>query len=87
MACISKRRNRWVIDFYDTNGRRRWITLPKGSTKRTAKEKLREIEDRIKSGVYIPKNKIPLFRNVAYDFSLGSVGKKETQNCRVFNSA
>ena len=68
MAKIAKRRDRWIIDFYDTKGKRRWITLPKGSTKRRAKEKLREIEDQIKSGVYMPKNKMPLFKGVANDW-------------------
>jgi hypothetical protein len=65
MAKISKRRDRWVIDFYDTQGKRRWITMPKGSTKKLAKEKLREIEDQLKRGVYFPKDKIPLFKKVA----------------------
>jgi integrase len=65
MATISRRRNRWVIDFYDTQGKRRWITMPKGSPKKKAKEKLREIEDQVKRGVYIPKSKMPLFKSVA----------------------
>jgi len=65
MAKIAKRRDRWVIDFYDTQGKRRWITMPKGSTKKLAKERLREVEDQIKRGIYIPKNKMPLFKDVA----------------------
>ena len=65
MATIAKRRDRWVIDFYDTQGKRRWITMPKGSTKGNAKERLREIEDQIKRGIYIPKNKMFLFKDVA----------------------
>ena len=68
MAKIAKRRDRWVIDFYDTKGKRRWITLPKGSTKREAKEKLRELEDQIRTGVYMPKNKMPKFKTVANDW-------------------
>jgi len=27
MACITKRRNRWIIDFYDHKGKRRWKTF------------------------------------------------------------
>jgi integrase len=65
MATISKRRERWVIDFYDTQGKRRWITMPKGSTKKKAKEKIREVEDQIKRGIYIPKDRMPLFKAVA----------------------
>ena len=36
MACIAKRRGRYVIDFYDTYGKRRWKTLAKGTTKKKA---------------------------------------------------
>jgi integrase len=68
MACISKRRNRWVIDFYDSTGKRRWITMPDGSTKKKAHEKLRELEDQIARGVYLPDKKIPLFKFLATDW-------------------
>jgi integrase len=61
MACIAKRRNRYVIDFYDNQGKRRWKTLPKGTTKKKAKESMREIEDQIARGIYLPDKKIPLF--------------------------
>lgn len=65
MACIVRRRDRWVIDFYDNQGRRRWKTLPKGSTKEKAKDVIREIEDRLAKGVYLPEKKIPIFQNMA----------------------
>ena len=68
MACISKRRSRWVIDFYDTRGKRRWITMPKGTTKKKAHEKLREVEDQLKRGIYIPDRRIPTFKEVAEDW-------------------
>ena len=67
MAKVAKRRDRWVIDFYDHQGKRRWITLPKGSTKKKAKEKLREIEDQLARGIYIPEKKIPTFKKIAKD--------------------
>ncbi len=38
MACIAKRRERYIIDFYDTYGKRRWKTLAKGTTKKKANE-------------------------------------------------
>jgi hypothetical protein len=41
MACIAKRRGRYVIDFYDNQGKRQRMTLKKGTTKKKAKEKLR----------------------------------------------
>jgi len=68
MACIAKRRNRYVIDFYDNHGKRRWKTLPKGSTKKKAKEELRNIEDQIRKGIYVPDKKIPIFDMVAKDW-------------------
>ena len=43
MACISKRRDRYVIDFYDNTGKRRWKTLPKGARKKDANKALRDI--------------------------------------------
>lgn len=68
MACITKRRDRWVIDFYDQYGKRRWETLKKGTTKGEAKERLRAIEEMVSKGVYLPSRKIPLFYKVAKDW-------------------
>jgi integrase len=68
MAKISKRRGRWVIDFYDHHGKRRWITMPKGSAKKKATKKLREIEDQVSRGVFIPDKRIPVFKQVAKDW-------------------
>ena len=68
MACIAKRRGRYVIDFYDTYGKRRWITMPKGTTKKKAKEKFREVEDQLRRGIYLPDKKIPNFKQVAKDW-------------------
>jgi integrase len=65
MACISKRRGRWVIDFYDQHGKRRWKTLPEGTTKGQAREELRAIEDMLSKGVYLPHTKTPTFSEVA----------------------
>ena len=65
MACIAKRRNRWVIDFYDNQGKRRWKTLPEGTTKVDAKRILRDIEDKIDKGIFIPQKNLPLFSVVA----------------------
>jgi integrase len=61
LACIAKRRGRYVIDFNDNQGKRNRQTLKKGTTKKKAKEKLREIEDQLAKGLYIPEMKLPLF--------------------------
>ena len=68
MACIAKRCNRWVIDFYDNQGKRRWKTLPKGATKAKAKEAMRDIEDQLARSIYLPDKKIPIFSEVAKDW-------------------
>ena len=68
MACIAKRRDRYVIDFYDNQGKRRWKTLPKGTTKGKAKEAMREIEDQLARGIYLPDKRIPLLKEVAEDW-------------------
>ena len=65
MACITKRRNKWVVDFYDQQGNRRWKTLKKDATKAEAKEALKEIESIVAKGVYFPHGKTPLFKDVA----------------------
>jgi integrase len=36
MAKVAKRRDRWVLDFVDQNGRRRWETLAAGTTRKGA---------------------------------------------------
>lgn len=68
MACIAKRRGRYVIDFYDSQGKRQRQTLKKGSTKKKAREKLREIEEQLSKGIYFPEKKIPTFANVAKEW-------------------
>jgi len=65
MACIAKRRDRWVIDFYDNQGKRRRKTLPKDTTKAEAKKILRDIEDKLDKGIYIPQKNLPVFSVVA----------------------
>lgn len=65
MACVTKRRDRWIIDFYDQHGNRRWKTLKKGSTKAEAKDELRSIENMISKGVYMPFGKVSTFKEVA----------------------
>ena len=61
LACIAKRRGQYVIDFNDNQGKRNRQTLKKVTTKKKAKEKLREIEDQLAKGLYIPEMKLPLF--------------------------
>jgi integrase len=68
MACIVKRRGRYVIDFYDQRGKRRWKTLPEGTNKKDAREELAAIEKMVGKGTYIAPGKAPLFSKVAEDW-------------------
>jgi integrase len=68
MACITMKKGRVVIDFYDQHGRRRLKTLKKGITKKDAKTELRKVEEEIEKGIFIPKNKVPRFSEVAEEW-------------------
>ena len=68
MACIAKRRDRYVIDYYDNRGKRRWQTLKKGATLKQAKDELRDIENQLARGIYIPVKEVPLLEKVASDW-------------------
>jgi integrase len=65
MACATKKRGRWCVDFYDQHGRRRLKTLPKGATKREATKELRRIEKEVSNGVFLPSKKMPIFSEIA----------------------
>lgn len=63
MAKVVKRRGKWVLDFTDNEGIRRWITT-KGS-KEQAEKRLREILNQLDNGEWISQKKIPTFKEVA----------------------
>jgi len=64
MACITKRRGRYVIDCYDQNGKRYRKTIKAGTTKDDAKKELREIEAKIERRTFLHEKKTPLFSEV-----------------------
>ena len=68
MAKVAKRNGRYVLDFYDNQGKRQRQTLKIGTTKKSAREALRDIEDQLDKGVYLPNAKMPLFSKVAKDW-------------------
>lgn len=68
MAKIRKRGKNYFLDYYDDKGKRQRLTMPKGSTQKAAKEKLREIEDQLSKGIYISNQKIPTFDQVALEW-------------------
>ena len=68
MACITKKRGKLVIDFYDQHGKRRLKTLPDGTSKTKAKKVLREIENMVERAAYLPRAGIPTFKSVSEDW-------------------
>lgn len=68
MVCITRKRGRLVIDFYDQHGKRRLKTLPEGISKKEARKVVREIEAQVERGMYLPKSRIPVFSEVAEDW-------------------
>lgn len=65
MACITKRRGRYVIDCYDQNGKRYRKSLPEGTTKQKAREILRDIEERVSRRAFVHEKKILTFAQVS----------------------
>jgi integrase len=68
MACMKKRRGRWVLDFYDQHGVRQRETLPKGITKTKARDELRDREERVSKGLYVSERKALPFKEVAAEW-------------------
>src|ERR1700682_3703351 len=53
MACIRKRRGKWVVDYRDHAGTRHWETF---STRKSAEQALAGHLTAIKNGTYAPPN-------------------------------
>ena len=68
MATIAKRRDRYVIDCYDQNGKRYRKTLPAGTTKQRARELLRDIEIKIERRTFAHEKKILTFAEVGREW-------------------
>lgn len=65
---IRKRGDRYFLDFYDQNGNRQRLMLPKGTSKAKAKEELRSIEEQVTKGVFTPAKRMLTFEEVAADW-------------------
>jgi len=64
MACITKRRGRYVLDFYDQDGRRQRVSLKAETTKKEARDQLREMEDKVSRRTYVPAKRAKTFKQV-----------------------
>ena len=65
MACVTRRRDRWVLDYYDQKGKRHCLFMPKGVSKRKANEKLGEIEKKVRQGTWVSVKELPYFNEFA----------------------
>lgn len=65
MAKAAKRRGRYVLDFYDCQGKRQRQTMPAGTSLSKAREVLRKIEEQVMLGVYVGESRTPTFKEVA----------------------
>jgi len=52
MACVRKRRGRWMIDYYDQLGKRHWETV--GTSKKEAADRMAQRLIEIRQGAYNP---------------------------------
>jgi len=68
MAKVRKRGNGYFLDFYDDHGERQRISMPKGTTKKVAQDKLDEIRRQLREGTYMAPSKIPTFKDVAQEW-------------------
>ena len=68
MACVVKRRGKWVLDFRDHEGKRRWETY---ETRKQADDALARRIGEVKGGVYRAPADLPTFEEVAKDWLAG----------------
>jgi integrase len=62
MACIRKRRGRWVVDFRDQYGKRHWKSY---RTKKQAEDGLADVHANVRDKTYVDPAALPTFAEVA----------------------
>lgn len=65
MACVRKRRGKWVLDFRDQEGNRRWETF---RTRQEADDALSARLKQLRTGSYVPPREVPTFEEIAKDW-------------------
>lgn len=65
MAKVAKRRGRWVLDYYDNTGKRRWKTMRAGATRKAAELELARILKDLSTGAFVPDSDRPTFETVS----------------------
>lgn len=73
MACVKRRRNRWVVDFRDQNGKRRWQSY---TTRDEADTALSKLVPALRQGTYRPLAELPTLEAVARDWFATKAGHR-----------
>jgi len=73
MACVKRRRNRWVVDFRDQDGKRRWHSY---KTREEADAALTKLVPAVKQGTYRPPAELPTLSIVARDWLATKAGHR-----------
>lgn len=76
MACIARRKGRWIVDFRDHLGRRHWESY------RTREEAKRALEERLRQlrvGTYRPRYELPTFAELVERFLAAKQGSVRPQ--------
>jgi integrase len=73
MACVKRRRNRWVVDFRDQDGTRRWQSY---KTRDEADTALSKLTPAVREGTYRPPAELPALATVARDWFATKAGHR-----------
>lgn len=73
MACVKRRRNRWVVDFRDQDGNRRWETY---RTRDEANTALSKLVPALRQGTYRPPAELPTLKGVAAEWFASKAGHR-----------
>jgi integrase len=73
MACVKRRRNRWVVDFRDQDGKRRWQTY---DTRDEADTALSKLVPAVRQGTYRAPAELPTLEAVARDWFASKGGHR-----------
>ncbi len=65
MACVTRRRNRWVVDFRDQDGKRRWQSY---ETRDEADTALSKLVPALRQGTYRAPAELPTLEAVAREW-------------------
>jgi integrase len=73
MACVKRRRGRWVVDFRDQDGARRWQSY---KTRDEADTALSKLTPAVREGTYRPPAELPMLEAVARDWFATKTGHR-----------